>query len=84
MNYKIVIDQKKLNVLQWTDFVKGHPNGNIFQTPSMYFALAKSKLIEPFLVAILDQNDQLLGIMVAQIQKQYDGYLGRYTSKGLR
>ena len=49
----------------WTDFVKNHPQGNIFQTPEMYDVYACAKGVEPLAVAVVDE-DEIVGVLLAQ------------------
>ncbi len=79
-NIKIVrdIDKKK-----WTEFVYNHTNGNIFQTPEMFEVYQNTKKYEPVLVVAIDNNENILGILLAVIQKEYSGLLGNFTARSI-
>ncbi len=78
-DYKVFtsLDKKK-----WSDFVSNHPHGNIFQTPEMYEVYKRTKKFEPQLVAVAD-NERMLGLLLAVIQKEYTGPLGYLTARSI-
>jgi serine/alanine adding enzyme len=80
MKYKIVT---KLAKNRWSSFVENHTNGNIFQTPKMYEVYQKTKNYEPIFLAILDNDDTILGVMLAVIQKEYSGIIGSLTARSI-
>jgi len=49
----------------WAEFVKNHPQGNIFQTPEMYDVYACAEHVEPIAIAAME-GDEIVGILVAQ------------------
>ena len=49
----------------WSNFVKSHPQGNVFQTPEMYQVYQHANNITPYIVAAID-NGQVVGILLAQ------------------
>jgi len=67
----------------WSEFVENHPNGNIFQTPEMYEIYLNTKNYEPVLITVFDDSDKLLGLLLAVIQKEYSGVLGKVTSRAI-
>ena len=79
-NYKVVFHLEKI---KWSEFVYNHPNGNIFQTPEMYKVYEATKNYEPVLVAAIDDNKNILGILLAVIQKEYSGLLGNFTARSI-
>ncbi len=66
----------------WSTFVKEHPKGNIFQTPEMYEVYLRTKNFEPVLITVIDENE-VLGILLTVIQKEYSGILGKITSRSI-
>lgn len=80
VNYQIInnIDKKK-----WSDFVFYHPNGNIFQTPELFEVYKKTKKYEPLYVGIINGNDEIIGVLVAVIQKENYGILGKFSSRSI-
>ncbi len=64
--------------------MKNHPNGNIFQTPEMYEIYLKTMNYEPVLVAVFDESsDELIGTLLAVIQKEHKGVLGNVSSRAI-
>ncbi|MBT3168520.1 MAG: peptidoglycan bridge formation glycyltransferase FemA/FemB family protein [Candidatus Cloacimonetes bacterium] len=80
MKYKIVT---KLAKNRWSSFVENHTNGNIFQTPEMYKVYQKTKNYEPIFLAVIDNDDTILGVMLAVIQKEYSGIIGSLTARSI-
>jgi lipid II:glycine glycyltransferase (peptidoglycan interpeptide bridge formation enzyme) len=72
------IDRKK-----WSDFVYNHPYGNIFQTPEMYEVYQNTKKYEPVFLAVVNNQDEISGILLAVIQKEYSGLLGNFTARSI-
>jgi len=66
----------------WSEFVLNHPNGNIFQTPEMFEVYTKTKNYTPLLTCLFE-NEVLVGILVAVIQKEYKGLLGKLTARSI-
>ena len=79
-NFKIT---STLNPAQWSSFVYDHPNGNVFQTPEMYEVYKNTKNYEPIFLAAIDENDEILGTLLAVIQKEYSGFLGNFTARSI-
>ena len=71
MNYKIITDVNNVNKNKWSEFVFNHPHGNIFQTPEMYEVYNKTKNYEPVFLAVSDNDSDILGTLLAVIQKEY-------------
>jgi lipid II:glycine glycyltransferase (peptidoglycan interpeptide bridge formation enzyme) len=68
---------------QWSEFVNEHPKGNIFQTPEMFDVYMTAENNDPVLIAILNEDDKVSGILLAVIQKQYPGFLGNFTARSI-
>ena len=49
----------------WSNFVKSHPQGNVFQTPEMYQVYQHANNITPYIVAVVE-NKKVVGILLAQ------------------
>jgi serine/alanine adding enzyme len=78
--YKIV---HQVNQEKWTEFVKQHPNGNIFQTPQMYQIYKGTKNYTPLFLGVVDERDHILGILLAHIIREYSGLAGKFTSRSI-
>ena len=73
----------KIDKQKWSEFVYNHPNGNIFQTPEMYEVYQNTKNYEPVLVAAIDDNENIQGILLAVIQKEHNGLLGLLSARSI-
>ena len=67
----------------WSDFVHDHPQGNIFQTPEMYDVYTSTKHYEPLLLAALSDTGTVRGLLLAVLQREFDGLLGRMTARSV-
>ncbi len=83
MNFKIISDYNLINLVEWENFVKNHPNGNIFQTPDMYNVFKSNKFYEPLILICLDKDEEIVGLMLSVIQKEYRGILGKLSSRSI-
>jgi serine/alanine adding enzyme len=83
MDYKIITDYKLVDIKKWEEFVKNHPEGNIFQTPEMYNVHKSGKNYEPILVVCINSEDEIVGIIVSVIQREYKGLLGKLSSRSI-
>ena len=72
-----------LRVDKWNDFVINHPKGNIFQSPEMYEVYLNTENFEPVFLVVTSNNDDVLGILLAVIQKEYSGILGNVSSRSI-
>lgn len=68
---------------QWSDFVWGHPKGNIFQCPEIHEVWKRTEKSHPFLISVINKNNEILGILQGEIQKEYLGILGRFTARSI-
>ena len=73
----------KIDRKQWSDFVFNHPQGNIFQTPEMFDVFMAVKNNQPLLTAVTNGDNEILGILVAVIQREHSGFLGKFTSRSI-
>jgi serine/alanine adding enzyme len=77
---QIITDPDKIDRTEWSAFVYGHPQGNIFQTPEMYDVYLKTKNYFPLVLFAMD-NNQVYGVLLALIQKEHKGFLGKFSSR---
>lgn len=82
MNY-FIKDKNTVDIKKWANFVLTHPYGNIFQTPEMFEVYSLSKKHEPMLVYVEDNNNEIVGILLAVILKEYDGFVGFFSSRSI-
>jgi lipid II:glycine glycyltransferase (peptidoglycan interpeptide bridge formation enzyme) len=67
---------------QWSDFVFQHPHGNIFQTPEIYQIYLSEDKYEPIFITT-EIDDRLTGILLAVIQKEHAGILGKFSARSI-
>ena len=68
---------------KWAAFVEMHKDGNIFQTPEMFEVLRRTKNYTPILLAAIDRNQEVQGLMVAVIQSESSNFLGRFSARAI-
>lgn len=73
----------ELDYKKWSDFVYNHPQGNIFQTPEMYEVYKHTKNYAPVLLAVADKKNNILATLLAVIQKEHKGFLGKFSSRSI-
>ena len=78
--YKIATE---IDRIKWSEFVYNHPNGNIFQPPDMYEVYQNTKNYEPVFLSVVNNKDEILGTLLAVIQKEYSGVLGKFTARSI-
>lgn len=77
---QIITSPDKIDRTQWSAFVYRHPQGNIFQTPEMYDVYLATKNYYPLVFFATDCN-QICGVILALVQKEGKGLLGRFSSR---
>lgn len=80
---RIVSDPKLVDKIKWRKFVEQHPHGNIFQTPEMYEVYKNTKNYIPIILAALGNDDEMEGVLLAVIQQEHSGWLGRFTARSV-
>lgn len=76
-------DFKKINKQEWSDFVKNHPNGNIFQTPEMYQVYDNTPRLVPSVLIAKDSENKIAGCLMSVIQKESKDFTGLFTSRSI-
>jgi lipid II:glycine glycyltransferase (peptidoglycan interpeptide bridge formation enzyme) len=83
INYVLITNANAIDKKKWSDFVYNHPNSNIFQTPEMCEVYQNSKKYEPVFLAVVNNQDEISGTLLAVIQKEYSGVLGNFTARSI-
>ncbi len=65
---KILTDISQIDKQQWSDFVKNHPLGTVFQTPEMYECYANAESQPNIIVA--EENGQIVGVLASVLLKE--------------
>ncbi|BDX37490.1 hypothetical protein CYCD_08450 [Tenuifilaceae bacterium CYCD] len=72
----------KININKWANFILQHPNGNAFQSPEFYKLYRNYSKYEPIIV-YTEENDSITGILLAVIQKEHSGIIGRFSARSI-
>jgi lipid II:glycine glycyltransferase (peptidoglycan interpeptide bridge formation enzyme) len=67
----------------WSEFVYNHPHSNIYQTPEMAEVYRGTKNYEPISLAVVDDTDKILAVMLAVVIKEIDGFLGSFSARSI-
>ncbi len=81
--FKIISEFKDINIDNWENYVKSHPNGNIFQTPNIFKAYQETKNYDPLVIVVLNKNNDIIGLQVSVTIQLYDNILGPLTSRSI-
>lgn len=69
--------------VDWKDFVHTHSHNNIFQTLEIREVYLLTKNYEPLIITVSDDNGDILGVLLAIIQKEHNGILGIFSSRSI-
>lgn len=83
MKYNLISEYCKINRDKWSAFVSEHPDGNAFQTPEMYEVYNSENNYEPVIVVCENDKSEICGLMLAVIQREYKGFLGKLSSRSI-
>lgn len=81
MKYKIVSGVNSVDTFKWNQFVKDHPNGNIFQTPAFCSFITKVPFYQPVVFAAETLSGSIAGILVGVMQKEKGLIRGLFSSR---
>lgn len=62
---EIVTKYELIDKQSWSNFVRNHAQGNVFQTPEMYEVYQCAEKIRPYVVAAIS-NGEVIGVLVGQ------------------
>ena len=79
----LITNFKNMDKNKWSKFVYNHPKGNIFQTPEMFELFQNTKNYEPVFLAIVNNQNEIAGTLLAVIQKEYSGVLGKFSARSI-
>jgi len=68
---------------KWADFVYNHPKGNIFQSGAMYDVYSNTEGYKPILVAALDEQGDILGVLLSVLQTENSFFLKELTARAV-
>ena len=83
MSYKVITEYKNIDINKWSKFVENHPNGNVFQTPDMYEVYKNSKHWNPVVLVVEDGEKNIVGSLLAVIQKEHGGIVGKFSARSI-
>lgn len=82
MNSIILTSQSTLRA-QWHTFVLNHPDGEVFHLPEMVEVYERTNLYNPFVCAVTTSEGEISGLLVAIVQREFGGILGRFTARSI-
>jgi serine/alanine adding enzyme len=81
--YIISNNYKAFDRTKWVAFLANHPLGNIFHSPEIVDLYSATSKREPIVVACFNEAEEFEGILVAEIQREYNGILGDFTARAI-
>ena len=79
---KLTNNPDRINQDSWSDFVKRHKNGNVFQTPEFFSVHKKTSNQEPIVICAYE-GDKIFGILVSFIQWELPQPFSFFSSRTL-
>ena len=80
---KLIAAYQTIDKKKWSAFLNDHPNGNIFHTHEIHEVYKKTKNYEPVILSVVDEKNEILGVLLAVIQKEHSGLLGRFSARSI-
>ncbi|MFW6194546.1 MAG: lipid II:glycine glycyltransferase FemX [Halobacteriota archaeon] len=71
---------KNVDNRDWEAFIRGHPQGNIFQSPQFYEVHRQTKNYEPVVLAVMDETGNLHAILQSVLIRELNGPIGSLSS----
>ncbi|MDH4211972.1 MAG: GNAT family N-acetyltransferase [candidate division WOR-3 bacterium] len=68
---------------KWSDFVSHHPRGNVFQSCEMYDVYRDTEGYKPIFIAVLGDDDEVLGVLLSVIQTEKSFVLKDLTARAV-
>ncbi len=68
---------------KWSEFVKTHPQGNIFQTPEMYDVYKGTKRYDPLVVGVASDAGDLLAVLLSVVQREPLSIVSGLTARSI-
>jgi serine/alanine adding enzyme len=69
--------------LSWDKLIFTHTRGSIFQTPEMLEIYTHTPSFEPLFISAVDSNNNIIGVLLAGIQKEHSGILGKFSARSI-
>ena len=64
-------------------FLTSLTKSNIFQTPEMFWVYKNTRNYEPVFLSVNNDDKEILGILLAVIQKEHSGLLGSFSARSI-
>lgn len=80
---KFVTDPNQVGKKKWSDYVRNHPNGNVFQTPEMYEVYLRTPNYNPIFISVFNKTGNIEALLLALIQKERLGIIGTMTARSI-
>lgn len=83
MEYQIINNINNINIHKLNEYVLTHPYVSYFQIPKLYSVYEKTKNYEPVFLAVVDELGEIHATLLAVIQKEHSGGLGKFSSRSI-
>lgn len=80
MGYSLIHKIEEFNLEAWNQLLDQHPDGNVFQSHTMYELFRRTEKFNPVLLGVT-KNNTLKGVLLGVIIKEYKGALGLISSR---
>lgn len=80
---RVLVGPEEIDRGSWSDFVRRHPRGTIFQTPEMFDVYAATRGMRPTVVGLSSDEGDLVGVLCSVVQSEFPGVLRRLTARAV-
>lgn len=80
---KIIRNPNQVDKKAIENFISNHPHGNIFQSAEMNHVYKRTKKYNSLFLIVQDKSQRILGLLVAVIQKEHSGLMGRLSARSI-
>jgi serine/alanine adding enzyme len=82
MTYRIK-SYNNIDKNKWSEFVTQNPEGNFFQIPELYEVYEKTRNYTPIFLAITNNQDDILALLLAVRIQEFGGPFGLFSSRSV-
>ena len=83
MEERVITGLPGVSIAAWDSYVKSHPEGNLFQSPGMYYTYLDTRDWEPVVLFALDDRGEMKGVLLSVIQREHGPLIRVVTSRAV-
>ena len=83
MEERVITGLPGVSITEWDNYVKSHPEGNLFQSPGMYYTYLATRDWEPVVLFARDIHGELKGVLLSVIQREHGILVRAVTARAV-